>query len=355
MLPTRPSRRNVLLVTAGVAAAGGLGALAATFTSREGRRLGANGFTAKTAPSGSDSVVVIDADAIPDAPLAKAAAKVLLDADAFDALPGALREPFLAASPAVTSTDRIGKLVLVGSSGDETSGTPPGGEPASRTADGGAVVWADWTDDELVSVLESETETGTRRDSYRGRTCYANGDTTGARLGDTAFALGSPDTVRRIVDVWHHDADPVGGEALETLERTPLGAPVRFSFDRLGPPHEDGGRSTTAWPSGARVVHRYGSVPAAGDSVRLRLRVEPAGKASEVAAAVQAELETASGNETAGTGEPTLSPTDVERIAVSQDHDFVTVEYRPDADGTPDPAAIDDVIATMIRVAGRSL
>jgi hypothetical protein len=113
------------------------------------------------------------------------------------------------------------------------------------------VVRADWTEDDLVGLLETdddlvgllETDDGSapNEETYRGRTQFVSGGTAAATLGDTEFAVGTTATAKRLVDDWHGDAEPVGGTTLDSFERIPSRA---VPASRSGP-----------WRSTARRSH----------------------------------------------------------------------------------------------------
>lgn len=295
------------------------GASAVEFTS-DGGSPGAEGFTAKTVPSGSDPLVLVDADQVDPSGTAATVTRTLLGARPFDDLPDALGGMFEDHSRSTIDRRAVGKLVFVGSDADPDHG--------------GAVVWADWTDDELIEVLDSggDSATDVRTDSYGDRTLYTTGETSAVELGDTEFALGTPEVVRDIVDVWHADADPVGGTTLDSFERTPLEANVRFSFGELRLTCDD----TVASESGAydAITQVYGSVPESDDTVRLHMRVGSNDASKGIAAAIRADL-----------------GVDDDAVTVDYQNDVVTVEYSPE-DENSDFAG--DVIETTVCSIGRS-
>ncbi|WP_132058600.1 hypothetical protein [Halorussus amylolyticus] len=316
MSSNQPSRRTVL--TAGVGAIGlGIVGVSAIEFATDDDSPGAEGFTAKTVPAGSDPLVLVDADEIASSDTANGVTRTLLGAGQFDDLPDALVGMFGDESQSVIDPEAVGKMAFVG----------------SETGDGGgAVVWADWTDDELLEVLESGGGNATPSESYRDRMMYGTDDASAAVLGDTEFALGTPEVVRTIADVWHGDADPVGGTTLDSFERTPSEATVRFSFEEIQFSCDD----TTASDSDAydAVTQVYGWVPASDDGIRLRLRVESNDATDEVAAAVRSD-----------------PGVDGDAVTVGHDADFVTVEYSPD-DENSDFAG--DGIETTVCAIGRS-
>lgn len=324
-----------------LAGLGFVGASTVKLGSDDDQSLGADGFTAKTVPAGSDPLVLIEANELAQNDAAKAATRTLLGAGQFGDLPDALVEAFADESGSAEESEslfdvgRVGKLVLVGSDANANAG--------------GAVVWADLTDDELVTVLESGNETDARTESYGSQTLYTTGETSAATLGDTEFALGTPEVVRDIVDVWYGDAEPVGGETLDSFERTPLGAHVRFSFDELQLACDDVSASQSDVYDA--VTQIYGSVSGSGDAVRLQLRVESNAAASETATAVSDDLGLEGGDDPEGedAGLPHKVRNDV---TVEHEHDFVVVEYDPRADGNAEVAGV--VVETITCLTGRS-
>ncbi len=297
---------------------------------------GALGFTAGTAPIGSDPLVLINTSEIRENNVAKRVASTLLAARQFDDIPTVLTGMFANNSSSSVDVSRVGKLLLVGSDRSDDSG--------------GAVVWADWDDDDVISVLAPTEKAEIRTESYGGQTLYTSGATSVVVLGDTEFAFGTTEVVRTIADVWHGDSDPVGGETLDSFERTPLRATVRFSFDTLGVPCNDAS-SPNVYDS---VTQVYGSVPSDRNTVRLHLRVESNHVRHKVATAVRDDLETVSvesEEDASGTGSEKLPYDAVENISVDHKHDTVTLTYRPD---DKDDKYVHAVIETLVCLIGRS-
>ncbi|WP_276301811.1 hypothetical protein [Halorussus lipolyticus] len=256
----------------------------------------------------------------------------LLGARQFEDLPEALVGAFESESKSVVDLDSVGKLVLAGS---------------KVTEGGGAVVWADWTDDELVAVLKSSGKTEITTESYEERTLYTTGKISAAVLGDDQFALGTPEVVRDIVDVWYGDAEPVGGTTLDSFERTPQEACVRFSFEKLRLACDGLAAQSEVYDS---VTQIYGSVPPEGDEVRLRLRVESSAATTEVATAVSDAL--GLGNRDGSEVNTILPPKARDDVTVGHEHDFVSVEYTQNAD--EDVTSAGGIIETIVCMTGHS-
>ncbi|ODR79791.1 hypothetical protein BG842_07075 [Haladaptatus sp. W1] len=336
MSPDKTSRRSVL-------AAGGLvasiGIVAGTssfeFLSDDGTP-GALGFTAGTAPIGSDPLVLVNTDEIRENNAAKRVTSTLFAASQFNDVPTALTGIFSTNSSSQVDMKRVGKLVLVGSNLSDNSG--------------GAIVWADWNDDDVVSVLKQTDEAQVRTESYGDQTLYTSGATSAAVLSDIAFAFGTTKVVRTIVDIWHGDRAPVGGETLDSFERTPLRATVRFSFDTLGVPCNDVSSSNVY----DNVTQIYGSVPSDENAVRLHLRVKSNDVRRKVATAAMDDLETASvesEQNQSNTGGAKLPYDAVENISVDDKHDTVTLTYRPD---NKDDEYVRALVETLVCLVGRS-
>lgn len=336
MSPDQLSRRTALSAGGALVGLGVVGASAFELTSETNETPGADGFTAGTAPAGSDPLVLVDTDGIAENNTAKAVTGTLLGAEQFGDLPDALVGAFEngSESRSAIDTDPVGKLVLVGS------------DVAPDV--GGAVVWADWTDDDLLDVFESSDETETQTERYRSRTLYTAGGTSAAVLGDQEFALGATEVVRNVVDAWHGDADPVGGETLRSFERTSRRAHVRFSFDELRLACDGVAASRSA--AYDRITQVYGSVPATGGVVRLHLRVAPDGDRTDVATALRNDLGVTGGD--SSRGENAGLPHDaVDGVTVESEHDFVTVEYGSAGDRN---GFASDVVETTVCLTGRT-
>lgn len=337
MSPNRISRRTALSAGGVLVALGVVGASAFEFASDDDPP-GADGFTAKTVPAGSDPLVLVDAEEAAHDDAAKAALRTLLAAGQFADVPDALVEAFDSDPQSTVDASSVGKLAFVGS---DVAGNA-----------GGAVVWADWSDDELRGVLGSVGRADVRTETYGDRTLYTTAGTSAAVLADEAFALGATAVVRDIVDAWHGDAEPVGGATLDSFERTPREANVRFSFDELRLACDRGGEGRP--DAYDRITRVYGWVPSTGDGIRLRLRVESGTAGGEVATAVRNDLAAGGERDEAASeeGDAGLPRGAATGVTVGHDHDFVAVDYALDA--AENAALVSDVVETTVCAVGRS-
>ncbi|SEQ89016.1 hypothetical protein [Natrinema salaciae] len=305
MPPNLRSRRNVL--AAGVGLGGfGIGGIFALKSDKDEELPGPQGFSAMLAPAGSDPLVMAHVDDVLQSGISKNVLHTLLSASQFDDLPDALTKAFDTIPETAVDIDSVGTLLLVGSD-------------VAKDA-GGAVVWANWTADDLVTVLESQDDTDIQSESYRGQTIYTAGETSAAKVGETVFMFGTSTVVRDlIVSSTDDDAKPVGGKTLDSFARTPLSAHVRFSFETLGLSCNTIATSAKTSSVYDGIQQVYGSVPDSGDEVRFHLRVDPSADRQEIATTVRDEL---------GTVERDF----VDNIEVTDEHDFVAIQYSHNPD-----------------------
>lgn len=302
------SRRSVLFAGGAVA---GIGTAGAYLSSTANDDLpGAQGFTAKSAPARSDPLVAIDVDRVLRNPAISAGASALLDAQSFAAFPASLTALF-DSGVTVIDPNNLGKLVCIETTDDEAA----------------AVVWAEWTREDLVAVVEDESERAAETRSYRDRTTYATDGVAGAVLADEVFAVGSMDAVRSVVDVWHSDAEPVEDAVLGPFERTPPDAPVRFAASELGFDADvHANRSDTY----ERIENRSGWIAASDEPVLgVQYGLESIDDVESVIAALRSDLAEPSEDDS---DDSTLSDAVRNDVSVDRTGDVVTVTYRDAAE-----------------------
>lgn len=145
-----------------------------------------------------------------------------------------------------------------------------------------AVLWSEWSAEDLLAVGERTTGTPTE-DSYKGATVYhgGTGDVDLAVLGDGAFAVGPAPGIEAAIDVREGDADPVGGDVREAYASSADGH-VRwgFSVPTNLVPEESG--SSLDLAALRTVTYGYGSLTGSNE-FRFSLRTDGDGSASEVA------------------------------------------------------------------------
>lgn len=305
MTPNSVSRRTVLASTGAVA---GFGALGWYIIPRQREtKPGAEGFSAKTAPQSSDPLLVVDADEILQRPAIRSGVDTFLDGQAFNSLPEPLRALFDGTETPL-DPNSIGKLVFV--------------DPAPQGAV--AVIWADWTRDDLANVLENATQGSIESGSYRSRTTYSTETTTAAVLADQAFAIGATEPVRAVVDVWHGEDDPVAQAVLDPFERTPQSAPVRFAASSMNYEGDTPDLRTDAYD---RIVNASGWIEVRGGDPALgfQYQVDSIDVADSVASTLRADLSPTAGE---GSDEWTLSESVRNDITVERTGDIIRAEYQ---------------------------
>jgi len=200
----------------------------------------------------------------------------------------------------------------------------------------GAVVWTDWSEDDLTDAVE-ENGSDLEEDSYEGSTIYEgeSGDLIGV-LEDGTYAIGSEGVVEDAIDVHNGDADPVGGEVRSAYENTRDGY-LRFAFtvDEDLVPEESGGQFDISVFED--VESGYGSIASGDTAFQVTLSTTDADSAENVADVIEGGLATAEdqieGRESFGSSgeelvEQLLSA--IENTEVSRDGSDVTVATSGD-------------------------
>ena len=172
---------------------------------------GADGFTAGTVPVETDPLLLVSPDESHTDAASTALTARLLESSSFSELPARLTDLVIGSSG---TTSAAGKVAVLGSNAGSGSA---------------GVVWAEWSDDDLVATLEQSGQDATEAETADGRTIYEAGGRSAAVLGEQVFAIGTADLVRAIVDVWHGDGDPVSDAVLRSFEGTTRESPVRFA------------------------------------------------------------------------------------------------------------------------------
>jgi len=155
----------------------------------------------------------------------------------------------------------------------------------------GAVVWTDWSEDDLTDAAE-EGAADLDEGSYEGTTIYEgdDGDLIGV-LEDGTYAIGSEDIVEATVDVHNGDADPVGGEVRSAYENARDGY-LRFAFtvsDELVPAESSGQFDISVFEN---VESGYGSIAAGDTAFQVTLTTDDADGAENVADVIEGGLTT---------------------------------------------------------------
>ncbi|KDE58977.1 hypothetical protein EL22_01010 [Halostagnicola sp. A56] len=173
---------------------------------------GADELTAGTVPAETDPLLLVFPDELEPDSAATTIAAGLLESSPFTELSAGLADLVTGSSSETASA--VGKVAVLGSNAGSGSA---------------GVVWAEWSDDELVALLEQSGQDATEAETADGRTIHEAGGQSAVVLGEHVFAIGTDDLVRSVVDVWHGDGDPVSDAVLGPFERTDRESPVRFA------------------------------------------------------------------------------------------------------------------------------
>jgi hypothetical protein len=187
-------------------------------------------------------------------------------------IPASIRDLFTNGESSGLSFDAIGKLVFLGR--------------GSKVDEGAVVIWAELNKDQLLQFLGPGDAVSR---SVANRMVYTRETRSGAILGESEFVVGATETVDRTVETWHGEGNPISGDTLEAIDRTPAEASVRFTFESLLGLCEDDKSSSSVYES---VNRCYGSIPSGGAEVRLRFEIAPSGSPSGVVAALRDDLDT---------------------------------------------------------------
>lgn len=290
---------------------------------------GADEFTAGTVPAESDPLLLVFPDELQPDSAPTALSVGLLETPSFRELPVGLADLVTGSSSETASA--IGKVAVLG----------------SNTGSGcGAVVWAEWSDDDLVALLEQSGEDATEAEMSNGRTIHEAGGRSAMALGEHVFAIGTDDLVRSIVDVWHGDGDPVSDAVLGPFERTARDAPVRFAT--TGRAFHDGSRSprTAAYNP---VTNTSVSITSEdGDAtVDIAYQVGSIDAAEPLAGALRSDLVLDSASDAVNPVLPRGIPND---LTVTRTSAVVTVRYRDTAETVAEYG--DDVLRALKTVTG---
>ncbi|QIB74175.1 hypothetical protein G3I44_07615 [Halogeometricum borinquense] len=304
------SRRAVLALGGTVGSAGAVAGLLWN-QSHQTPTLGADAYTASTAPAGSSPLLLANIDRKEPAQTATSVLYEILSSREFEAIPKAVRGMFNSSETAM-DVENVGKIVYFGSEAD------------SRAS--GVVIWADWQADKPANILKKESNMTVHSDTLHNQRIYTSGSTSAAILGDAVFVFGSTAVVEDTLGVWHGTGQPETGATLDAFSRTPSQAAIRFTFDSL---QFNCNRLASGYSEAYETIKQgYGSVSESGTEFTLRFRVSTDGSAREVAAALQADLKEAS-ERSEETNRRDASPKVVSQVSVSHEADTVSLLYRP--------------------------
>ncbi|WP_121742855.1 hypothetical protein [Natronorubrum halophilum] len=323
------TRRNAIVAGCVLGGLGGCASLPAS--DERSQSPGAAGFTAGTVPAESDPLLVIHPEETHHNPATTALAKRLLGGSSFAGIATAIADFSDGPSSDVVSAD-VGKLAVIGSNTGYGSG---------------AVVWAEWSEDDLREILErpgrDEPEPGT----YHGRAIYETDELGAATLADQAVAIGTARVVRSVVDVWHGDTDPVADAVLRPFERTDRDAPVRFATTGLAFQADSPSPRTAEYDPVANT-----SVSIATEDreaiVDVAYEVEASDAADPLAKALERDLGIGSASAAV---EPVLPRGIRGDLAVDRNATVVTVRYRGSVDAVAEH--VGDVVTTFGTATGQ--
>lgn len=287
-------------------------------------QLGGDGLTAGTIPASTDTLLVVHTDRDDPPNPVGAVGELLADRPPFDSVPERLLGVLSSSGTASVDPSRVGKIALV----------------VDGDGHGGAVVWADWDLDFFEALVAESGSEDTERGRLEGQRTYTVGDTVGAVLADTAFAVGHADAVADTLGVWHGRGDPVADPTLSEYDRTRQSDPARFSLGDVRLPCDCllSGEDRAVYD---RIGRLSGSIDASG---RLRVSVGTGdGDAQVLASALRTDLGL--------TDQPArveVPPGATESLTVQVDGAVVRVTYDPTT--VPQPASIRTVLGGLSRL-----
>ncbi|AHG00880.1 hypothetical protein HALLA_10980 [Halostagnicola larsenii XH-48] len=254
----------------------------------------------------------------------------ILETPSFRELPAGFTDLVTGSSPENAST--IGKVAVLGSNAGSGSA---------------GVVWAEWSDDELVALLEQSGQDATEAETADGRTIYEAGGRSAVVLGEHVFAIGTDDLVRSVVDVWHGDGDPVSDAVLGPFERTARDAPVRFAttgrafHDSSTPPQRAAYDPVTN--TSVSITSEDGDA-----TVDIAYQVDSTDAAESLADALRTDL----GLETTADAIDPVLPRGIRNdLTVDRTSTVVTVRYRDTAETVAEYG--DDILTTLEAITGK--
>lgn len=328
MTDLRITRRNA--IAAGCLFVAGSGCASPLTSTEDSRSPGADDFTAGTVPAESDPVLALVPDDVRADSAATTVATQLLDGPSFADLPTRVAHLVREPSSAIDSAP-VGKVVVIGSNAGSGSG---------------AVIWAEWSEDDLLDMLPQSGQGTLETQTYDGRTIHKIGERAGVRLAEQVFTVGTSDIVRSVVDVWHGDGDPVSAAVLRPFERTDREAPVRFATTGLAFHADSTPPRTTEY---APVANTSVSIATADreSTVNVAYAVDSINAAKSLGEALERDLGIES---VSGAVEPAL-PRGIRRdLAVDRTGTVVTLRYRDGAETVAEYGG--DVITAVAAATG---
>lgn len=270
------SRRDVLRAGAGLVAAASLGSTAGCIGGVSNVLGGSGaGSRAKQSPEDSQAVLAVDVEAVLDDEATERIANAYFETasrNEYYSGPESY-EAALEEAEEESDLDPTGLRWAVGFAGD-------GAIRARADAYGGVAFAADWTEEDLVAVMEENGAEFEERE-YGDRTIYEDvrdyAETDLGVLGDDQYVLGTPDAVEDVIDVDNDDEDAIGEDLTGAFESARDGAPIKFATEvpeEAVPGRVPVGRGDSIELDAFQDVgHVAGAVYSADEAVGVELRL----------------------------------------------------------------------------------
>jgi hypothetical protein len=162
----------------------------------------------------------------------------------------------------------LNEVVLFGESSDED------GEESEYV---GWLAYTDWSQSELQTLIEEESEGDITTEGYQGTTVYVTDDmddTTErvAILSDGTVVLGRDSATNDVIDIRNGNGDAISGDILSAWNAT-TGDYATFAMD-ITPEDLPDGQAEAAAPTVRNIEYAYGSVYADGEMRGVRFNLE---------------------------------------------------------------------------------
>ena len=276
MVSREQSRRSVLKTGATLASLGVVGSLSGcsdlmggdSTTTEDGS---GDGGAAADIPARSNVVMSMSFDALLEDDAIRSAVNSGLSNGAPEdsMVPTSVSEAFqMAEEQAGVDPRNLNEVVLFGESSDED------GEESEYV---GWLAYTDWSQSELQTLIEEESEGDITTEEYEGTTVYVTDDmddTTErvAILSDGTIVLGREGATNDVIDIRNGNGDAISGDILSAWNAT-TGDYATFAVD-ITPEDLPDGQAEASAPTVRNIEYAYGSVYADGEIRGVRFNLE---------------------------------------------------------------------------------
>ena len=270
------SRRNVLKTGATLASVGVVGSLSgcsgllgSDSTETEGGE-SASG-PAADIPARANVAMSMSFDALLNDDAIRGAVNSALERQATEdsMLPSSVDEAFdMAEQQAGVDPEKLNEVVLFGESTDDS------GEDSDYV---GWLTYTDWSQEQLQTLIEEESEGDMTTEGYNGTTVYVTEDEDEsmervAVLSDGTIVLGRAGATNDVIDTRNGDGEAISGDLLSAWNAT-SGDYATVAMD-ITPEDLPDGQAEAAAPTVRNIKYAYGSVYADGDVRGIRFNLE---------------------------------------------------------------------------------